>query len=71
MKYSLRSLMVAMLVLPPLLSVTWWWFSTPAHYEKAEETYGPGPPGELEKSVVRYEEYLRTHPPQIRPSREP
>ena len=46
MKYSLRSLMIVVLVLPPLLAVVWAWVeSAIASVERAEDSFSPGPPG--------------------------
>ena len=66
MKYSLRSLMIVVLVLPPLLAGVWWAVQSAAvPIEKAADDFGPP---QLEKAIAAYEEYLRTHPDQNLPN---
>jgi hypothetical protein len=61
MKYSLRSLMVAVLVGPPLLAVGWWAVqSAIAPVERAE--FGSATPEELDEAIRLYDKYIEAHP---------
>jgi hypothetical protein len=61
MKYSLRSLMVVVLVGPPLLAVGWWVVqSAIAPVERA--VFDSGTPAELDEAIRLYDKYLETHP---------
>jgi len=61
MKYNLRSLMIAVLVLPPLLAAGW--FALPSFLVSRERAdTSSGTPEHLVEAIRKYEKYLETHP---------
>ena len=63
MKYSLRSLMIAAILGPPLLAFGWAALRAtivPNTVERAE--FDSATPEELDEAIRLYEKYLETHP---------
>ena len=59
MKYSLRSLMMVALVLPPLLAAGWFAVVCFSPMERADER--PGTEEEFRQALRKYEKYERSH----------
>jgi hypothetical protein len=62
MKYSLRSLMIVVLVGPQLLAAGWWAVqSAIAPVERAVIDFGPATPDALDRSYEQYLKNLKNH----------